>query len=453
SNSTATKNAYVWRAHCPSHHQAPFFSEYHLKLRTYETAPPQELENWKQTVGQTSEANSLPSLHLQWRQVEKSLHQKRNPDTNYLQLKKCLKGEEKWPQKKIQGTGMDQMGKALQEKMTAQIHGRNALVAADPFHPSSTLLLNRSSGGEKLPLAAEATNLGTDSQEVNARQSPGALDWPVHSDCSDHETSPNRYQISLFLTCPQHLFHRALRLWLKHQLRAPTSGQIQEESMSLLPLENASGPEQQFRTAYFVSTPEQTSSTAAVALSIESLGETSDLEISPAATLASKFMPPSSSRDNDEVASEYLAQLSTRAFMGLKEDACDFIDFNLSDAGTSFNLLEASVAMLCPSSGGTAGDAWLLMIIGSSRESPQTPCAGLLTRFDADAPGKPGHQQCLAQNLSAGSPFQRQGLEPVLLAQEMTMHACYHSLQPTIKHRQTSQMDKPTEAINIINGS
>ncbi|PIN00317.1 hypothetical protein CDL12_27175 [Handroanthus impetiginosus] len=35
--------------------------------------------------------------------------------------------------------------------------GRNALVAADPFHPSSTLLLNKSSGGTNGPLAAAAT--------------------------------------------------------------------------------------------------------------------------------------------------------------------------------------------------------------------------------------------------------------------------------------------------------
>jgi hypothetical protein len=35
--------------------------------------------------------------------------------------------------------------------------GRNALVAADPFQPSSRLLFSRSSGGTKDPFAAAAT--------------------------------------------------------------------------------------------------------------------------------------------------------------------------------------------------------------------------------------------------------------------------------------------------------
>jgi hypothetical protein len=35
--------------------------------------------------------------------------------------------------------------------------GRNALVAADPFQPSSPLFFSKSSGGTKGPFAAEAT--------------------------------------------------------------------------------------------------------------------------------------------------------------------------------------------------------------------------------------------------------------------------------------------------------
>ncbi|KAF7819621.1 hypothetical protein G2W53_025076 [Senna tora] len=42
-------------------------------------------------------------------------------------------------------------------KLCSPLPGRNALVAADPFHPSSPLLRNGFSGGTTGPLAAEAT--------------------------------------------------------------------------------------------------------------------------------------------------------------------------------------------------------------------------------------------------------------------------------------------------------
>ncbi|PNX66456.1 hypothetical protein L195_g063059, partial [Trifolium pratense] len=61
------------------------------------------------------------------------------------------------------------------------------------------------------------------------------------------------------------------------------------------------------------------SSAAGDFLSGEGRGETfSDLDISPAATEASRFIP-SSPGETEELASENLTQLSTNAFMGLKE--------------------------------------------------------------------------------------------------------------------------------------
>ncbi|KAG8476606.1 hypothetical protein CXB51_030617 [Gossypium anomalum] len=71
---------------------------------------------------------------------------------------------------------------------------------------------------------------------------------------------------------------------------------------------------------------EESSTTGAFLCGESILEATSDLGISPAATLASKFIPASSATGMHAFALVYLTKLSIRVFMEFKEALCNFLD-------------------------------------------------------------------------------------------------------------------------------